>query len=344
MDALVGLIVGGQYGEFEDLNRDGVIDNADLDIMILDIIHTVYGDANLNGSVDISDVSIWNSSKFVQATRWSQADFNADGVIDVTDFNIWQAHKFRVSAYINTEVITHQFGFTGRMFDTATGLQNNLNRWYDPAVGRWISEDSIGFAAGHSNLYRCVGNGPTNFIDPNGLASSYPDHVDSNGINWRYDPIKDQYKPVEGPATLDELEDLVGDKPGGKEFVDGLREVKEEIDDRGGIIRRRWLEQKGVLCDEADEMVEDSLSDNKDWSYKHQEQATWRMDHNWGVVYGPDGTVVTVDLWGDEIYGDGEHPVSLGNENPHGFENDPPSDEVYSLPPSPDVPRRNDDK
>ncbi len=28
VDALVGLIVGGQYGEFEDLNRDGVIDNA----------------------------------------------------------------------------------------------------------------------------------------------------------------------------------------------------------------------------------------------------------------------------------------------------------------------------
>ncbi len=162
-------IVGGQYGEFEDLNRDGVIDNADLDIMILDIIHTLYGDANLSGTVDISDVSIWNSSKFVQATRWSQADFNADGVVDVTDFIIWQAHKFTASAYIHTEVTAHQFGFTGRMFDTATGLQNNLNRWYVPAVGRWISKDPIEFAAGDANLYRYVGNKVANATDPTGL-------------------------------------------------------------------------------------------------------------------------------------------------------------------------------
>ncbi len=115
---------------------------------------------------------VWNSSKFVQATRWSQADFNANGVVDVTDFNIWQAHKFTASAYINTEVTAHQFGFTGRMFDTATGLQNNLNRWYDPVVGRWISEDPIGFEAGDSNLYRYVGNGPTIATDPSGLQEA----------------------------------------------------------------------------------------------------------------------------------------------------------------------------
>lgn len=45
----------------------------------------------------------------------------------------------------------------------------NLNRWYDPKVGRWISKDPIGFAAGDANLYRYVGNGPTNWFDPNGL-------------------------------------------------------------------------------------------------------------------------------------------------------------------------------
>ena len=55
------------------------------------------------------------------------------------------------------------------MFDPASGLQNNLNRWYDPEVGRWISEDPIGFAAGDANLYRYVGNSPTNYTDPDGL-------------------------------------------------------------------------------------------------------------------------------------------------------------------------------
>ncbi len=61
------------------------------------------------------------------------------------------------------------FGYTGRPFDDATGLQNNLNRWYDATVGKWLSEDPIGFDAGDANLYRYVGNSPTQFTDPLGL-------------------------------------------------------------------------------------------------------------------------------------------------------------------------------
>jgi RHS repeat-associated protein len=61
------------------------------------------------------------------------------------------------------------FGYTGKLLDETTGLQNNLNRWLDPATGRWISQDPIGFAAGDANLYRYVGNSPTNFVDPTGL-------------------------------------------------------------------------------------------------------------------------------------------------------------------------------
>jgi len=63
------------------------------------------------------------------------------------------------------------FGYTGRQFDEATGLQNNLNRWYDPRVGRWLSEDPIGYAGADANLYRYVRNSLTNAVDPLGLAS-----------------------------------------------------------------------------------------------------------------------------------------------------------------------------
>jgi hypothetical protein len=42
-------------------------------------------------------------------------------------------------------------------------------RYYDPGVGRFISEDPIGFDGGDTNLYRYVGNSPLNFIDPFGL-------------------------------------------------------------------------------------------------------------------------------------------------------------------------------
>src|SRR5262249_50490606 len=62
------------------------------------------------------------------------------------------------------------FGFTGQLFDKDTGLQYNLARWYDPKVGRFISQDPSGFAAGDPNLYRYVTNSPPNFVDPTGLA------------------------------------------------------------------------------------------------------------------------------------------------------------------------------
>ena len=61
------------------------------------------------------------------------------------------------------------FGFTGRMFDKDTGLQNNVNRWYDPSVGRWMSEDPIG-SEGGVNLTAYAGNGPVNYSDPYGLS------------------------------------------------------------------------------------------------------------------------------------------------------------------------------
>ncbi len=61
------------------------------------------------------------------------------------------------------------FAYTGKLFDLATGLQWNVNRWYDPKVGRWISEDPIGFEAKDANLARYVGNSAVNQIDSNGL-------------------------------------------------------------------------------------------------------------------------------------------------------------------------------
>ena len=69
----------------------------------------------------------------------------------------------------NTPAVDILFGFTGRLFDEDTGLQNNLNRWYDAKVGRWLSEDPIGYRGGDFNLYRYVGNSPLARTDPMGL-------------------------------------------------------------------------------------------------------------------------------------------------------------------------------
>jgi len=66
------------------------------------------------------------------------------------------------------------FGFTGRALDPTTGLQNNLNRWYDPALGEWITNDPLGLKAGDANTGRYCGNGPTNATDPSGMVPVGP--------------------------------------------------------------------------------------------------------------------------------------------------------------------------
>jgi RHS repeat-associated protein len=60
------------------------------------------------------------------------------------------------------------YEFTGREYENFTGLMYYRARWYDPKLGRFISEDPIGFAGGDVNLYGYVRNNPVNSIDPLG--------------------------------------------------------------------------------------------------------------------------------------------------------------------------------
>lgn len=63
----------------------------------------------------------------------------------------------------------YRYQFTGREYDSFTGLQYSRARFYDPQVGRFVSEDPIGFEGGDVNLYGYVWNNPQNFTDPMGL-------------------------------------------------------------------------------------------------------------------------------------------------------------------------------
>ena len=65
-----------------------------------------------------------------------------------------------------------QFKYAGMRYDAVSGLYYDNARWYDPASGRFVNLDPKGFAAGDADLYRYVGNSPTNAIDPSGLGGS----------------------------------------------------------------------------------------------------------------------------------------------------------------------------
>ncbi|MDD4271150.1 MAG: RHS repeat-associated core domain-containing protein [Thermoguttaceae bacterium] len=92
---------------------------------------------------------------------------NETGVTSIANHLVYDAFG-RVTSQTDPAVGT-LFGFTARPFDRDTGLQNNLNRWYDAETGTWISEDPKSFAAADANLYRYVGNEVTVTTDPTGL-------------------------------------------------------------------------------------------------------------------------------------------------------------------------------
>jgi RHS repeat-associated protein len=61
-----------------------------------------------------------------------------------------------------------RYQYTGREFDSFTGLQYNRARSYDSNLGRFVSEDPIGFNGGDVNLYGYVRNRPIVLRDPSG--------------------------------------------------------------------------------------------------------------------------------------------------------------------------------
>ena len=69
--------------------------------------------------------------------------------------------------------LTTHYGYTGREADEKTGLMYYRARFYDPQIGRFTSEDPIGFAGGDVNLYGYVWNNPQHFKDPLGHQGFY---------------------------------------------------------------------------------------------------------------------------------------------------------------------------
>lgn len=64
-------------------------------------------------------------------------------------------------------LIEQPFRFQGQQFDEETGLHYNRFRYYDPGVGKFISQDPIGLTGG-INLFEYSRN-PLFWIDPWGL-------------------------------------------------------------------------------------------------------------------------------------------------------------------------------
>lgn len=82
------------------------------------------------------------------------------------------ANTYAYDSYGNlssaTGTVNNPFRYTGREFDSETGLYYYRARFYNPGSGRFVSDDPLGFNAG-VNFYLYVNNNPATLTDPFGL-------------------------------------------------------------------------------------------------------------------------------------------------------------------------------
>jgi RHS repeat-associated protein len=196
------------------LDADGTSGTGDIDQTVYvydgDQIALQFDKTSANGSVndlsasDLSHRYLWNPQAIDQL--FADEEAAGEGLLfaltdhegTVRDLAVYDpgtdsttvANHHVYDAYGNLKSETNSavdclFGYTGRVYDEATGLQNNLNRWYDATIGRWLSEDPLGFVAGDANMYRYVGNAATNAIDPWGLKPGDKfNTMDEAAIDW----------------------------------------------------------------------------------------------------------------------------------------------------------------
>ena len=81
----------------------------------------------------------------------------------------------------STGTLTNPFQYTAREFDPETGIYEYRARYYDQNLGRFLSEDPVGFTNGTYNLYDYVSGDPVDFNDPSGNKRF---HGNWCGPNW----------------------------------------------------------------------------------------------------------------------------------------------------------------
>jgi len=172
------------YNAAADLSLDGQIDNVDSDILAANWQttgsrgpqHYYYHYDGLGNVVGLSDSAGDTVEKYSYDVYGAFVMLDADGNIKAVS------------------LVGNPYFFTGRRFDSETGLYYYRARFYSPEIGRFLQTDPIGYQAG-MNLYFYVGNNPLNLRDPSGCAGM-------TGLFW---PASSPSNPLNHPRAWEPL-------------------------------------------------------------------------------------------------------------------------------------------
>jgi len=107
--------------------------------------------------------------------------YHYDGVgntVAITDASETVVNSYDYSPFgmilTESEIFAQPFKFVGKLgvMAESNGFYYMRARYYDPVVGRFISEDPLGFDGGDVNLYVYGSNNPLLVVDPFGLESN----------------------------------------------------------------------------------------------------------------------------------------------------------------------------
>jgi RHS repeat-associated protein len=108
-------------------------------------------------------------------------------------------------------------GYTGHKYDADLALSYMQARYYDPAIGRFYSNDPVGFTGEVDtfNRYSYVANNPYKYVDPDGRAKIYVEtqgtghlgittNYNGNEVNYDFGRYKGRYSNslYSGPGIL----------------------------------------------------------------------------------------------------------------------------------------------
>ncbi|WP_255263780.1 RHS repeat-associated core domain-containing protein, partial [Pseudomonas aegrilactucae] len=133
-------------------------------------------------SYDFDQDPLWQTHMEPQAfdaIAWYQCD-HLGTPMELTDHNgevawtaqykAWGEVREERSGWAKQIGLSNPIRFQGQYHDRETGLHYNRYRYYDPGVGRFLSQDPISYAGG-LNLYMYAPS-PVDWIDPLRLAKS----------------------------------------------------------------------------------------------------------------------------------------------------------------------------
>ncbi|WP_195571467.1 RHS repeat domain-containing protein [Paenibacillus sp. 1001270B_150601_E10] len=138
--------------------------------------------------------NIWGNEllfrKDYRSNQGGYYQYNGHGdVIQITDKsgNVINSYEYDIWGNVtsNVENITNPFRYTGEILDEESGLYYLRARNYDPADGRFITEDTYEGELGNPlslNLYTYVENNPLIYTDPSGHVKASDNEVLSNMV------------------------------------------------------------------------------------------------------------------------------------------------------------------